>query len=320
MYIYQAVNRFAADGWGAALDVRRYSLLLRWPASFVLPSVRRIKQDRLLAQAKLAPILQERLKKTKDSAYKAPDDGIQWLLDAAGPGLSIEILADTVIRIMMAAVHTTAHTSTVALIDLLTHKEYIPELRQEIIEHSYIKHGEYVQIAHENLRKMESFVKESMRFTPLSLANTGRKAQKSFGFHDGTTIPQGYSTFVATEAMYQDPEIYPDSSKFDGLRFHRLRQKGASENTKWRLGNSIEESTSFGYGAQACPGRWLAAKEVLLMLSKLLLEYEVEWSPRSSDAMLQRYHEKTLMPPDRFFMRIKRRINRGKSESMLQYN
>ena len=35
---------------------------------------------------------------------------------------------------------------------------------------------------------------------------------------------------------------------------------------------------SFGYGKQACPGRFLAVRQVKLILAKLFFEYDLQWA------------------------------------------
>lgn len=301
------MNRFAMDGFGASYSVREYNPWVRYPMSFFLPAVRRIQEDRAFARRKLGPLFKARLEAMKNPDFKAPDDGMQWLIEAGGSQLTLDVLADTMIRIMMAAVHTTAQTSTYALMHVLTSSsDLLPALRAEVLE--AIADASGSKDLTNRLPKIESCIKESARMAPLGLIMVGRKVVQNQYFEDGTQVPAGNSIFAPTEAVNHDPDIYADPDVFDGLRFHRMRHKGdQSEYTKWILGNAIEESTGFGYGAQACPGRWFAAREMVLMLAKLLGDYEIKWAPERSAEPQAKYLERALRAPTEFYMAVRRR-------------
>ena len=44
------------------------------------------------------------------------------------------------------------------------------------------------------------------------------------------------------------------------------------------LANHYLQLFSFGYGKQACPGRFLAVRQLKLVLAKLLLRYDFRWA------------------------------------------
>lgn len=303
-----SVNRFTADGWGAAFAVREYNPWIRYIAAFFLPAVHRIQEDRAFARKKLGPLYSARLKAMeKGDAKDMPDDGMQWLIEATGGSMSLDALADTMIRIMMAAVHTTAQASTYALMHILTAQDdLLPTLREEV--KTAINEASSASNLTDLLPKTASCIKESTRMAPLGVIMVGRKVIQTHVFNDGTQIPAGHSIFTPTEAVNHDEEIYPYPEQYDGLRFHRLREQGgASEYTKWMLGNAIEESTGFGYGAQACPGRWFAGREMVLMFSKLLGDYEVKWAPEHSAEPKAVYQERAQKAPTDFYMSVRKR-------------
>lgn len=73
---------------------------------------------------------------------------------------------------------------------------------------------------------------------------------------------------------------------FDGLRFHRLRSQGGLSATtattgsgggggKYHYVSVNETSLHFGYGRNACPGRWFTAFQIKLFLGLLLTKYDV---------------------------------------------
>ena len=163
----EATKRFASDIWAASFSITRYSSYRRYLACFFLPSIKRLDQDKKLAERKLASRFDQRIAAQTISSSKTPDDTFQWLLDAAGPHVAFKEFTHTIVRLFMAAIFTTAQTATIALLDLLSQPEYIPELIQEIHENLQ---GDEIDIKSlDKLRKLDSFLKESQRMSPVAL-------------------------------------------------------------------------------------------------------------------------------------------------------
>jgi cytochrome P450 len=99
-----------------------------------------------------------------------------------------------------------------------------------------------------------------------------RVATAPFRLADGTLIPKGTKLGVSSHALW-DAAIYPSPEKFNGYRFLRLRQQPGNENA-WQLTTTRPEDIAFGHGKHACPGRFLAANEIKIVLCHLLLKYE----------------------------------------------
>lgn len=163
----EATMRFTADGFGAAAEIRGYPFYLKPFAAFFLRSVKRVSNDKKMAKRKLGALFHQRMSARKDSEVKAPDDGFQRMLDAAPPNVSLDEFAGTMMRVMMASVHTTAHTAAIALGDLICQPQYVAGLSQEMRESI---RGDRIQIREcDQLRHLDSFLKESQRMTPLFL-------------------------------------------------------------------------------------------------------------------------------------------------------
>ena len=139
----------------------------------------------------------------------------------------------------------------------------------------------------------------------------------AFQTADGTIrIPPGVSSYAPVEAMLRDADVYDAPDDFDGNRFFKARQDSKTADQHWKLANAIQEAPYFGYGVQACPGRWFAKHEMFLLLSKLVLDYDIEAAPTpstKSEGMgytckpQASYFDASVRPPNEFGMRVRRK-------------
>ena len=159
------VMRLNSNALAAASDISAYPTYTRPWASYFIGSIKRIKRDRALATRKLGPLFHQRMAIRNDSSLKKSDDPLQWMLDNAGPTLSLAEFVETMMRLMFASIGTMTITSTVALIDLISQPQYTAELTQEIHE---VLNGSEIHIEDlEKLCKLDSFLSESQRLTPV---------------------------------------------------------------------------------------------------------------------------------------------------------
>ena len=128
------------------------------------------------------------------------------------------------------------------------------------------------------MKKLDSFLKESLRFHPPSASSFQRKVRKSFKLSTGETIPAGVVIEVATHAITRDPDAFDDAEKFRPLRFYEMRHRSSGETEtapKHQFVSVSAKSLSFGYGRHACPGRFFAANELKMILATLIARYDV---------------------------------------------
>ncbi|OXV10694.1 hypothetical protein Egran_01545, partial [Elaphomyces granulatus] len=99
-----------------------------------------------------------------------------------------------------------------------------------------------------------------------------RRALEDIRLHDGLEIPKGAFIGVSTHRMW-DPTIYPEPEKFDGYRFLKRSQIQGHEKDSQFAATSVDHM-GFGYGNQACPGRFFAVDVIKIVFCHLLLKYD----------------------------------------------
>jgi hypothetical protein len=103
---------------------------------------------------------------TLTSGGKPPkvSDAIGWMVEMAG-GKQVDYVAAQ-LSLTVAAIHATTEALTIALLELASHPEIIPRLRNEIIE--VLRDAGWSKQALYKMKLMDSFLKESQRLHPVS--------------------------------------------------------------------------------------------------------------------------------------------------------
>jgi len=124
----------------------------------------------------------------------------------------------------------------------------------------------WTKAAMTKLPKMDSFLKESLRLSGMSLCTSSsistdvtqlistvpimRKAMRTFAFSDGTVIPSGTHVVVAMLPMHLDEAYFSDASQFHPFRFSELREDNG-EDKRHLFASTSPSYVSFGYGTHA---------------------------------------------------------------------
>ena len=139
----------------------------------MLPSFRKLRQSKAYVKQKLAPLYEDL--KERDMLDLVEKDrrrrgvfGYEWLWGSAPGGVSLNDFSDTMMRTLIASIHTTAKTVSIALMDLMTQPQHLEELRKEARAAS--GPGDR-RIDIDKLTKLDYFLKESQRLTPVFLRN-----------------------------------------------------------------------------------------------------------------------------------------------------
>jgi cytochrome P450 len=168
--------------------------------------------------------------------------------------------------------------------------EYMQPLREEVEE--VVKSEGWTKAGLDQMHKIDSFIRESQRLSPLSnrkwtppffvslttnlkpfLVLLSRVAVKNFTFSDGTIIPQGTFVSVSTHNVHFNDKVYEDPLRFDGFRFSSMREGSAK---KVGMVSSSPDHLPFGHGRHVCPGRYFAACELKLMFAHIVATYDVK--------------------------------------------
>lgn len=131
------------------------------------PEVIKLRQREKLAEKVLRPLIEERINsKANDPNWQEPDDLLQWMLNKSNGNDSVEQLIGYQLSIIFGAVHTTTTTATNILYTLATTPEYIEPLRDEIRNVLAANDGVITSRALQQMEKLDSYMKEVMRFNP----------------------------------------------------------------------------------------------------------------------------------------------------------
>ena len=105
-----------------------------------------------------------------------------------------------------------------------------------------------------------------------------RHTLKEFTFSNGVKVPPGVTISVSS-ITHHDPETFEDPSKFDGFRFVKMKERAVMEghpDKKFDIVSISTHSLGFGQGRAACPGRFLAASDLKMMLAYVVVTYDVK--------------------------------------------
>ncbi|KAJ4297925.1 hypothetical protein N0V90_005824 [Kalmusia sp. IMI 367209] len=267
----------------AQRDIKNVRPLFRpWYAPR-LASVKKLHEAERKAEEYLEPIIQARRDAEKnDPNWQKPDDMLSWFMSRQEEygNRTPKHLAKMQLGLIFAAIHTTTLTATNILYTLAVSTEYIEPLREEIRHVMAENGGTITTRALQQMIKLDSVMKETMRFYPPGFTTFTRKVLRGFTLSNGQYLPAGVNIEVASHAVYQDPDNHPNADPadvFDGFRSYKLRQTGAaSDHARNQFVTTNEQNLMFGYGRHACPGRFFAANEIKMILARLLLDFDFQ--------------------------------------------
>ncbi|KAK0645168.1 Ent-kaurene oxidase [Lasiodiplodia hormozganensis] len=240
------------------------------------------RQQQAIARKYLVPIIRQRIavmeRKTAEKA-KLPNDSVTWLLELTPPEKrDPEILLQRLIHINVTSIHAPAVTLTECIYDLCRHPEIHEELRTEIdkVLGNNSSGSAWTKANVDRLVKLDSFIRESARMTPMSAVKMERLAIQDFRFSDGTLIPKGTCIGVISHGRHMDENLLPKATEFDAFRFARMRTQPQMENM-YTFAQASPDNLLFGLGRHACPGRHFASVLLKIVLVEVLVQYDIKF-------------------------------------------
>lgn len=265
---------YTMDSFGAARILRTWSPFLRPIVHWFIPECRRVRKERYMTREIVMPIVQERMARRKvEGGASETADMVGWIDDVARSKSYAVRMEDAQLFLAIAAIHTTTEALSYLMLDLLDHPEIIPRLKEEITP--VLKDGSLNKTSLQQMKYLDSVLKESQRLHGLSMISMERKAVKTVTLSDGITIPKGAKLCVNTDFAFEE-SIYPSPHIFQSDRF--LQKREAGESNKWQYVTTSPEHLGFGHGRHACPGRFFASNEIKIALIHLLLKYDWKYA------------------------------------------
>ncbi|KAL9631828.1 MAG: hypothetical protein Q9164_005681 [Protoblastenia rupestris] len=291
------------------------------------------------------PLITERLenfrRKEKDPDYKweAPNDYVSWsIILATAEGRKDELTVDMISRRLMpiefASIHTTTIAVTNCLLDLMASEsslQHLEGIRQEAMTILAEADGQWTKAGLARYNRADSAFRESMRVSNFMSRNVLRKVMPREGVEnmmEGWHAPQGTFIGVDMQSIQHDADIYPKPNAYDPFRFSRSKETsnpsqpndqdsdtpdGSSTHLEQKNTGLVTTSDiflPFSHGRHACPGRYLIAAEVKMMLSYLSINYDIE--PLATRPVNQ-WLGGTSMPPTKATIRVRRKMGTVKT-------
>ncbi|EJD49232.1 cytochrome P450 [Auricularia subglabra TFB-10046 SS5] len=258
-----------------AIDVFVSSTMLRTVPACLRPIVSRllipIRHSYARAERLMSQCITERLDRGDECAEDPPDDYLQWLIDASPPHQkNVSTLSTHILRLNLAAVHSTAATFTFALYRLAAQPAKHQEPLRREADAVLAGYG-WTKAGMERLFMLDSFLRESQRFHGVSAVSLDRKAMRDFEFSNGMVIKKGQIVSAAVRATHHDPAVYTNAETFDGFRFYNPVEPALSD----RMTSPSADFLFFGSGRHACPGRFWAANEMKAMMAYMVTHYDI---------------------------------------------
>ncbi|KAE8445045.1 hypothetical protein EG329_013759 [Mollisiaceae sp. DMI_Dod_QoI] len=262
---------YSTDVFMGATILKSFPHLLRPIVQFFLPQIWRLHQHNRTT----AKIVKQALSRKK---YDGEVEDAIHAMTAMLPESqrkNYQFIGLGLLGIAAAALHTTSREVTQMIYNLATHPEYITILRQELMEVLGQK-AENLSLENINkLRKMDSFMKETIRMQgPLLVFH--RKVLKPIVLSDGTYLPLNSWISVPHSSIAGDANNFSSPTTFDGLRFFKQRQASPTEANKHQFVSIDAKNMYFGAGKHACPGRFFAAMLIKMILAELLMRFDFE--------------------------------------------
>ncbi|KAL4741668.1 cytochrome P450 [Aspergillus similis] len=273
----EATTRYTQDVSTAYVFLRALPWLIKPIVAPFSAPVKSLLHHRQINIDKLAPLLAAKQGKAPEAegTKKVPGgEMLDWFISRYSKPPTVHELARDQLLATFASIYNLSNALSYIIFDLAAYPEYIDGLRQELKE--VVGDGAIDKNTLPKLWKFDSFIRESQRLSPPSIANIPRYVANPAGFRTSTghLIPQGQTVMVRAVPINNDALLWPDPERFDGLRFYKLRQQPGCE-MKYQHTSTGVDNINFGHGIWACPGRFFASAEIKVVMAYLITHYDI---------------------------------------------
>ncbi|KUI67166.1 Ent-kaurene oxidase [Cytospora mali] len=283
------------------------------------------------------PLIKQRLHDLQrheagDEGYKnweVPNDYLTWTITTAkAEGRMDELdpvrISQRLLPLNFAAIHTTSITTLHAFLDIICYDkeqnimDSLREEAQKVLNEEPAGQWNKAKLA--SLHRMDSAVRESMRVNTLSQTMIIRKVIALGGVtneNTGQHFSQGTMFSCPIWCTQHDEDIFGDGADaYDAFRYSRQREefnekKDEKKNpddglkaAKMGMVTTSVEHYGFGHGRHACPGRFFVAHELKMLISYLLLNYDIKAQEKRPDP---KWIGKAMVPPTDAIMELRRK-------------
>jgi cytochrome P450 len=166
--------KYTENAFRTIIFLRIFPDWIKPAVALVNPFAYRVSSALRNAKRLVIPVIERRFKEQQVGSSSAeqekPEDLLQWMMDRAeGVDGRPDKLAHRLLILTLASVHTTSMAATQALYDLCVHPEYVEPLRKELVDAMEKTDGMITKQTLNQLRKLDSFMRESQRLSPPSL-------------------------------------------------------------------------------------------------------------------------------------------------------
>ncbi|KAI1144992.1 cytochrome P450 [Nemania diffusa] len=234
------------------------------------------------AMAILQPIVERRIRNRKQSSWEEENDGIAWTLDLTSEGkMDPELASLEILHNLFAGSLAPGAMITEMVFQVLMDLNLLADLRAEATL-ALEEHG-WTEKLFRKLPLQDSFIRELNRLYPTGATGCSRLVvDENFTFSNGLTVKKGTRLTFPIMAIMKENERLASPSEFDAYRFLKLRDVPHSDDAgteyQWAASSISPANLMFGYGKHACPGRYYCIRQAKLIFTKLLVDYDIEWT------------------------------------------
>ncbi|KID64686.1 cytochrome P450, partial [Metarhizium brunneum ARSEF 3297] len=266
---------YTVTGFLAGEELRLWPEFTRPLVHWFLPSCRKLRREVNEARCAIQSTLARRQQLKQDLVAAGKDvpeydDAIEWF-EKAAKGAPCDMTA-LQLSLSLAAIHTTTDLLTQVLTRISQNLDILGPLREEIT--SVLADEGWSKTSLHKMKLLDSVIKESQRMKPGEIVSMMRLAVEDVQLSDGTFIPKNTGVAVSSHRMW-DPDLHHDPNHWDGFRFYKMRDDPGKQNVS-QLVFASPDYLAFGYGQNACPGRFFASNEIKIALAQIITKYDFE--------------------------------------------